>query len=188
MRYRIRSVVVATYRGRVAGSGSVTPSLTTPPMRRPGRRIAIAVGVLWMATSARPLSAAVHERDIFLTGSGNVCDHEMKSKKVTLHTNKQNQKKKKKDVVVWQVVNDCQKAQMVFLCLTPNILDKCASLPPALGADFNKAFRVEARERVSLVCRGAIEGGGRVMLDVGDTAECRPNLVESHAIDIEIVP
>jgi hypothetical protein len=156
-------------------------------MKLAGRPIAIGVGAFCLAASAGPVTADVHERDILLSGTGTVCTHRMQTKKVKLHTNPQKKKKEKKDVVVWQVINDCEKAQMVYLCILPGLLDKCASLPPALGADVNKAFRVDRDERVSLVCRGASLGGSRVVLDAGDTAECLI-VPETHVIDIEVVP
>jgi hypothetical protein len=156
-------------------------------MKLPDRTIAIAVGAFWLAASAGPVAADVHERDILLSGTGAVCTHSMETRKVKLHTNPQKKKKEKKDVVVWQVINDCEKPQMVYLCIEPDLLDKCASLPPALGADVNKAFRVDAGERVSLVCRGANLGGSSVVLDSGDTAECLL-VPKYHKIDIEIVP
>lgn len=136
---------------------------------------------------ARPLAADVVERDVLLTGTGDVCDHSMEQKKVKLHKN-ENRKKEKRDVLVWQVINDCEKRQMVALCVTDNVLDACASLPRGLNADVNVPFPVEAGERVSLACRGATPGTRVVTLKAGDDARCGGIGVLHHVIAIEVVP
>ena len=80
----------------------------------------------------------------------------------------QSLKKKKKDVVVWQVINDCEKAQMVIPlhhAEPPGQMREPSARPSEPTS--TRRFPVEAGERVSLVCRGAILGSSRIVLDVG---------------------
>ena len=150
-------------------------------------QLTMLVAALALLASGRSAQAKVHERDIQLTGSGNVCDHSMNDKKVTLRQNA-NQARKKKDVLVWHVINDCDKDLMVALCVADNVLDTCAVLPRALAADVNMPFVVKADERVSLACRGASLGLRKVQLKTGDNVHCGGIAVLTHAIDIEIAP
>ena len=39
-------------------------------MKLRSRTVAMGLGAFWLAASARPVAADVHERDIFLSGSG----------------------------------------------------------------------------------------------------------------------
>jgi hypothetical protein len=152
------------------------------------RSIVVAVAAALVLIASHAIADA-NVRDIRFSERNGVCDHDMDTSTVTLHNNKRKTKKRKKDVLVWQVMNDCASPQTLKICVSSALLEPCVSLPAGLKADVNSPFQVTRGQPVSLFCRGAEVDKAMwstVGLAVGG-GSC-PIFPADHKIDIEVVP
>ena len=150
----------------------------------------IVTATVVLTSAGRHADAKVHVREITLTTTASTCAHDMDEKKFDL--------KKNKDIVIWDISNNCGKEQQVTLCTSRSdaFVKPCQSAPTS-GRDLNTPFPVKAGETIRLTCDGDQYGPVTVRLESGDspipcttamTAKSAPIVPPYHVIEIEIVP